>query len=276
MTKSIAVMGKAGVGKTLVSAHLAMAFGYYGEKTLLVGCDIKRDTTHAVTSGRGVSLIEALEMVGFDYDRLDLSDVIIPVNEYVDVMELGPSQLLVGHYGAVLEEAFHVFERFSIQSAYTRIVFDVNDERFDAAYAPLYRHANAAVGVTDESPESLFVLNRLLRAVLIGGYEYSLPMRIVGAINNRSIDSRVFEEFSQRTRCFPLATLPESSELQRLRFQQRTLFGLSERTPAQGRAMDDLLKVAEMLRGEPFNLLSISPLEDEEVWNLVPRYNLPI
>ena len=276
MTRSIAVLGKAGVGKTFIAAHMAMAFGYFGEKTLLVGCDMKRDTSRAVTGVSSLSLIEALEQVGFDYDRLNLADVIIPVNESVDVMELGPSPLMVGHYGEVLEEALHVFQKFSISSAYLRIIFDVNDERFDAAYAPLYRFASAAVAVTDESVESLFVLNRMLRAVLIGAYEMSMPMRMVGAVNNRSVNPEPFEQFVQHTKCFPLVNIPESLDLARLRGQNRTLFSLSQRTPTQEMALDSMLKIAEMLRGEPFNLFAISPMQDDEVWGLGPGPQFPV
>ena len=276
MTRSIAILGKSGVGKTFVAAHLAMAMGFFGEKTLLVGCDLKRDTSRAVTGVSSQSLIEALEQVGFDYDRLDLSDVIVPVNEYVDVMELGPSPLLVGHYGELLEEMLHVFQKFSINSAYRRLIFDVNDERFDASYAPLYRYASAAVAVTDESAESLFVLNRMLRAILIGSYEMSLPMRVVGVVNNRSVNPAPFEAFVQHTKCFPLVNIPDSLDLARLRPQQRTLFTLADRSPAQAEAMDDILKVAEMLRGEPFNLYALSPMADDEVWALAPGQQFPV
>ena len=39
MTRTLAILGKGGVGKTFVAAHVAMSLGYMGLKTLLVGCD---------------------------------------------------------------------------------------------------------------------------------------------------------------------------------------------------------------------------------------------
>jgi len=46
--KTTAVLGKGGAGKTFVAAHLAMAFSYSGSRTLVVGCDQKRDTQRAL------------------------------------------------------------------------------------------------------------------------------------------------------------------------------------------------------------------------------------
>ena len=276
MTRAIAVLGNSGVGKTFFSTHLAMALGYFGEKTLLIGCDQKRDTSRAVTGTSSLSLIEALEQVGFDYDRLDLAEVIVPVNEYVDVMEVGPSPLLVGDYAGVLEEALQVFQKFGIPASYQRMVFDVNDERFDGSHAPLYSYATAAIGLTDDRVESLFVLNRLLRAVLIGSYEMSLPMRVIGGVNNRSLNPQPFEQFAQQTKCIPLVNIPESTDLSCLRRQSKTLFALSKRTGVQEQVVDGMLRVAEMLRQEPFNLFVLSPMADEEVWELEPSQQLPI
>ena len=268
MTNSVAILGRGGVGKTFIAAHLARSFGYFGEKTLLVGCDLKRDTTHAVTQNRGLSLIEALETVGFDYNRLDLAEVVLSANEHVDVMELGPSALLVGQYETILEEALHVFQQFGLESVYSRIVFDVNDDRFDAAIAPLFRYITTAIAITDDAPESFFVLNRLLRAALIGAYELSFPMRVAGAVHNRALDGQAFDQFVQRTNVFPLLSLPNSPDLAQLRQQGQTLFDLKKRTPEQGLYLDKILKMTEILRGEPFNLFSMAPMDDDEIWEI--------
>ena len=153
-------------------------------------------------------------------------------------------------------------------------LFDVTDERFDAAFAPLFRRVEGAVAVTDDTPESLFVLNRLLRAVLIGGAEYGLPMHIVGVVLNRSVNPLAFERYVERTRIFPILTIPESAELAALRQFHRTLFSLQSPPPHLERVTDGLLKTAELLRGEPLNLYPVMPLEDDEIWRLPPPASL--
>jgi light-independent protochlorophyllide reductase subunit L len=270
MSQSIAIFGKASVGKTFAAAHLGMAMGYAGDKTLVVGCDQKRDVSRALSREVRPSLMEALETVNYNYDLLDLNEVTASAGADVDVMELGPSQLVVGHYGDVLEEAFHLFDQREIYQRYSRVIFDVNDERFDAVFAPLMRRVQGAIAVCDDTTESLFVLNRLLRAVLIGGSEFGLSLRLVGVVHNRSVNPAAFERYVERTRAFPLITINEIPELARLRTAQRTLFAADSLPPHLDRIVVGFLKIAEMMRGQPFNLVPMMPLEDEEIWQLAP------
>lgn len=276
MTPKIsAVLGKGGAGKTLVAAHLAMAFDYLGAKTLIIGSDQKQDTARAVSGESRQSLMARLEQEGFDYARIAPEQVIAPVTQYVDALELGPSQLLVGHYASVFDEAFHYFKLHGLLERYQQVIFDVTDERWDAALAPLFRRAHAAVAVTRETPESLFVINRLVRAVLIGSVEFHHPMALVGLINNRSRDPLAFERYIERTHTFPLMTIPDTQELAGLRPFHRTLFALKPRAAALEQLHTGFIKIAELLRGDPLNLYQVSTLEDEEIWKLAPPVSLP-
>ncbi|HKJ00759.1 MAG TPA: hypothetical protein VKB51_19990 [bacterium] len=272
---STAILGKGGVGKTFVAAHIAAALGYMGEKTLLVGCDQKCDTARALTREERPALIHALERVGFAYDELALNDLIVPVSEYIDVLELGPSPLLVGHYGSVLDEAFHTFDLHQLWERYRHVIFDVTDERFDANYAPLFRRVTGAIAVTNESAESLFVLNRLLRAVLIGADEQHMRIKVLGVINNRSINPVPFERYTQRSRVFPLLTIPDRPELAALRHFHRTLLTMEPEPPQFKAVVDGFIRIADLLRVDPFVLYPLTPLPDEEIWKLEPALSLP-
>ncbi|MCZ6532136.1 MAG: hypothetical protein O7A08_04145 [SAR324 cluster bacterium] len=271
MSRSIAILGKGGVGKTFLAAHLGMALGYLGDKTLVVGCDQKRDTIRALSAQRRPSLVENLEQAGFDYARFELAPIISQITENVDALELGPSQLLVGHTSGVLEEALHLFDQHGVFSTYQRILFDVNDERFDASHAPLLRRVETIVAVTDDTPESLFVLNRLLRALLIGSAEHNLAARLLGVVHNRAVNPQAFEHYVELSNVFPLLSIGDSGELARLRPQHRTLFALEELSPELNAALLGMLKIAELLRGDPLNLYPIMPLDDEEIWRLAPH-----
>ena len=270
-----AILGKGGVGKTFVAAHVAAALGYMGEKTLLVGCDQKCDTVRALARSQRPALIHALEAVGFAYDALALDDLIVKVSDYVDVIELGPSPLLVGQYGTVLDEAFHTFDQHRLWERYRHVVFDVTDERFDASYAPLFRRLSGAIAVTDESAESLFVLNRLLRAILIAADEHRMRIKVLGAINNRSSNPIPFQRYTERSRVFPLLTIPDLPQLAALRHFHRTLLQI-EREPAELKGVvDGFVRIADLLRADPFVLYALSPLPDEEIWKLEPAISLP-
>jgi len=273
--KTTAILGKGGAGKTLVAAHIGMAFDYLGEKILLVGCDQKQDTVRALSPERRGSLMEALETREFEYAHVRPEDVIVPVTPYVDVLELGPSPVLVGHYAAVLDEAFHWFRRHDVLEQYAQVLFDVTDERWDAVLAPLFRRVQHAVAVTRENAESLFVINRLVRAIQIGAVEMNHPMTLVGLINNASRDPLAYERYLDQTRLFPLLTIPDLPELASLKAFHRTLFTLKSKNSGLQRIHNGFVKIAELLRGDPLNLYTVSTLPDEQIWRLSPAASLP-
>jgi nitrogenase subunit NifH len=268
MTTATAILGKGGAGKTLVATHLAMAFGYLGVRTLLVGCDQKRDTSRALGLKARSSVMEAFEQADGDPAGIDAAALIGSASPYVDAIELGPSQLLVGDYAGVYETAFRVFELGHVLSAYDQVLYDVTDERFDAPNLPLFRTLNTVIGVTDDQAESLFVLNRMLRGMLIGWNEFGLPVRVLGAVENRSQGTERFARYIERSRALPLLRLPAAVELAELRGQGTTLFGKQHLPRELDLLIDGFLKTVELLQGNVFNLLPVLPLSDEEIWSL--------
>ena len=161
MSRNTAILGKGGAGKTFIAAHVATSLGYMGVKTLLVGCDLKCDTIHAVSPEERPSLMDALEASQFAYDELSMADLTAKVNDYLDVMELGPPPLLNGHFGNVVDEAFHTFDIHQVWDQYDHVVFDVTEERFDGNFITLMRrvekrhcgyHGNPRVPVHHQPP----------------------------------------------------------------------------------------------------------------------------
>jgi nitrogenase subunit NifH len=268
MSKSTAIVGKSGTGKTFVAAHVAKALTHLGARTLLVGCDQKRDTHRAVSAEARPSLMEALELAGYDYEAVDLAQSTVSTRDGLDALELGPSQLIVGHYGAVLDDALHLFALHGIPERYDHIVWDISDDRFDSAFAPLFRWVDAAIAVTDEAVGSLFVLNRMLRAMLIGYSEYQFTARILGVIHNRSVDRRPFDKYVSQTHLFPLLSVPADAALARMHLLHATLFDLHKPSEEQVRLRSDFVKVAELLLGNPFTVNPPVPLPDEDIWRL--------
>lgn len=263
-----AILGKGGVGKTFLTAHLAMAFSYLGSRTLVVGCDQKRDTQRALCPRTAPSVMERLEALGYDYRALDPGEVLVPASKYVDVVELGPGPLLTADYSAIYGQAFHYLSVHHLLEGYAQVLFDVTEERFDASQIPLLRRATAAVAVTDDSAESLFVMNRLIRALLIGGHELELPVRLLGAVGNRVAQPHVIARYAERTQCPLLMNIPADSDLAAMRTRHSTVF--AEKNPPRRLdvLIDGFLKIAQLIQAGPLLLDPVMPLEDMEVWTL--------
>jgi nitrogenase subunit NifH len=212
--------------------------------------------------------MERLEAMGYEYRAIDPGELLRPASKYVDVVEMGPGPLLMADYSAVYDQAFHYFDVHRLFEGYAQVLFDVTEERFDSCQIPLLRRVNRAVVVTDESPESLFVANRLLRAMLIGGFELELPVRVLGMVNNRASDGRRFARYAERTNCPPLMSIPLDAELAAMRGKHGTVFG--EKSPPRHLdvLIDGFLKIAGQIQAGPMLLDAIMPLEDAAVWAL--------
>ena len=61
--RCIAIYGKAGIGKSITSAHLSAALSKMGEKVIQVGCDPKRDSVALLCGGIMPTILEQLKMV---------------------------------------------------------------------------------------------------------------------------------------------------------------------------------------------------------------------
>ena len=56
--KRIAIYGKGGIGKTTISVNLALLLARRGLRTLLVGCDPKKDTARLLSDRSLPALME--------------------------------------------------------------------------------------------------------------------------------------------------------------------------------------------------------------------------
>ena len=101
-------------------------------------------------------------------------------------------------------------------------------------------------------------------------------MKILGVINNRSVNPAIFDAYTDKTRLFPIHTVPELEELGNLRLFHRTLLTLDKEPPHLKAVVDGFIKIADLLRVDPFVLYQLSPLPDAEVWKLRTPASLPV
>jgi hypothetical protein len=94
-------------------------------------------------------------------------------------------------------------------------------------------------------------------------------------IHNRSQEPVAFQRYVERTRLFPLLTVPDLPELARLRRFHRTAITLEREPPHLKPVVDGFIRIADMLRVQPLVLNPVTPLPDEEIWKLAPPVSLP-
>ncbi|MGK0288891.1 MAG: nitrogenase subunit NifH [bacterium] len=264
----ISVLGKGGTGKTFVASNLAMAMGHYGKKTLLIGADFKKDTSRCVTSKKVSALFEELEKSDFNYQETNPKNYIVPINEYVDVIELGGAPIITGHYGHVINECFVLFQEYHTFWDYDWVIWDVNSEDFGGSFQEVFRRSVHILGVTDGSLESLFVINRLIKTTQIAKGEYSYPAKLFGLVPNKLRSDVYLKKFTKQTNLLTFSYIPEQPQLQQIRHQHQTLFSLENPNFDQQEAKDTMARVADLINSDPVFLKPILAMEDDDLWNL--------
>ncbi|MDH4247461.1 MAG: hypothetical protein OEW39_06570 [Deltaproteobacteria bacterium] len=268
MSMNFAIMGKGGTGKTFIAAHLATALAQTGLRTLLVGCDQKQDARRHLTREPISCLMDELRVRNFVHDELPLEAVVVAVTDHLHVMELGASPLLAGSYANVLEEAFQTFDALDLWKTYECILFDITEERFDGSHTSVFRRVERGLVVMDESAESMFITNRLMRAALIGGHELKTRLKLIGLINNRSSHPERFLHFAETTRLFPLLTIPVLPGVSALKSRHETLFTVETRSPQAEVVRQGFVTLSNLVRGVNPSIFPLNTLFDEDVWRL--------
>lgn len=264
--KILSVLGKSGTGKTLAATHFASALAYFGFKTLLIGTGAKKDAARCYSSKIPFSVYEQLEKNQFSYLETSPNSFLLPVNDYLDVLEMGPSPLIVGDYGTVISESMAVVREHKLFSKYDWVVWDVTDSNHGSAFREVFRASRYLFVMTDDSIESLFEVNRIIRAFQIARFEYNDGCELTGLLPNKVRDDHFIKKFTEASGLMTFSQLPFDPVIAGLRKTHRTLFDIEQKTPAQKEYLDVFLRIIELLIRDPFALKTINPLRDDQIW----------
>ena len=82
--RQIAIYGKGGIGKSMVSSHITFALASKGMRVLHVGCDPKHDSTRLLLKGKmPKTILDTLRKKDFDVKNLVMEEVVFesPLND---------------------------------------------------------------------------------------------------------------------------------------------------------------------------------------------------
>ena len=94
--RQLAIYGKGGIGKSMVSSHISFAFASAGLRVLHLGCDPKHDSTRLLLGGRiPHAILDILRKVDFETREVALEDVVLES----DLNDTVPGQLYCAESG---------------------------------------------------------------------------------------------------------------------------------------------------------------------------------
>jgi nitrogenase iron protein NifH len=246
--RRIAIYGKAGIGKSTISANLSAALAGLGEQVMQIGCDPKRDSVALLAHRMIPTVLE--QMDGRQNGPLPVEAVVYPGYGGVQCVESGGPPAGTGcagqgvFYALEMLEAADVFARYGI----TFSVFDILGDVVCGGFAQPIRggFCREVYVVTNGEPLSLLVSNNILRAVQRMNGE-GIPVGVAGLINNRRgvpNEDAVVEAFAAAAGVPVVAHIPRAPLVQAAEARGQTVleaFPASEQAATYGALAQTIL-----------------------------------
>jgi len=224
--RKIAIYGKAGIGKSITSAHLSVALSKMGEKVIQIGCDPKRDSVALLCGGIMPTILEQLKMVDAETEEpVEMTEEILDkvmFKGYNDIVccESGGPRPGIGCAGRGVLVAIQLLEEFNVLKRFdiTFAIYDVLGDIVCGGFSQPMRggHAKEVYIVICGEPLTLYITNEILKAVdrIIGE---GIEVGVAGLIDNqRNVphEKEIVEEFSRKVGVPVIEHIPRSLKVQ--------------------------------------------------------------
>lgn len=158
--------GKGGIGKSTLSANIAVLLVRAGKRVLHVGCDPKHDSTVGLMDGEMIPTVLERE-----YDKIVRPEDIVRVSSSgVHCVESGGPQAGVGCAGRGISRTVEIFDRADLLSPerYDVVTFDLLGDVVCGGFAAPLRKGvgEKVVIVSSEEVMSLYAANNIARAIV--------------------------------------------------------------------------------------------------------------
>jgi len=158
--------GKGGIGKSTLSANVAVALCRSGRRVLHVGCDPKHDSTVGLMAGEMIPTVLERE---FDV-AVRAEDIVRVSRSGVHCVEAGGPQAGVGCAGRGISRTVEIFGRADLLSParYDVVTFDLLGDVVCGGFAAPLRQGvgEKVVIVSSEEVMALYAANNIARAVV--------------------------------------------------------------------------------------------------------------
>jgi nitrogenase iron protein NifH len=241
--RQIAIYGKGGIGKSMVSSHITYALAYRGLRVMHVGCDPKHDSTRLLLDGKMTpAILDILKKKDFKIRDIQLEDVVFqsPSNTHLKgeiyCAESGGPEPGSGCSGKGVTEAMRTLGALKAAETYDldMVLYDVLGDVVCGGFTmPLKRGlAKEIYVVTSGELQSLFAACNLARAVL--RYADRVGARLGGIIGNlRDMENEreLLLRFAERLGTHVIGFIPYSEKIKAASGKGQTLFQYAPDSP---------------------------------------------
>jgi len=165
--RKIAIYGKGGIGKSMMTSALSAAISLMGYKVMQVGCDPKADSTINLTNGKPVTPV--MDYLKENGKCTSLDDIVIEGFNGIVCVEAGGPTPGLGCAGRGIITTFNVLEDLDALGTYNPdfVFYDVLGDVVCGGFAMPMRegYAEEIIIITSGEKMSLFAARNIIMAI---------------------------------------------------------------------------------------------------------------
>ncbi|MCX8043297.1 MAG: nitrogenase iron protein NifH [Desulfobacterota bacterium] len=241
--RQMAIYGKGGIGKSMVSSHISFALAARGLNVLHVGCDPKHDSTRLLLRGKmAPTVLGTLRKKNFDVSSLVLHEVVFksPMSEdcagTIYCAESGGPDPGLGCGGKGVVEAIEALKHLNVfnELHLDIVLYDVLGDVVCGGFSMPIRegHAQEIYIVTSGELEVLFAASNICKAV--ARFNARSGVQLGGIIGNgRELknERKILTDFARRINTHLVGFIPYSEKIKECSGKGITLFQAYPDTP---------------------------------------------
>lgn len=273
--RQIAIYGKGGIGKSMVSSHITYALAAKGLRVLHVGCDPKHDSTRLLLNGKmAQTVLGTLRKKDFDVKNLLMDEVVFesPLNDTctgrIFCAESGGPDPGLGCGGKGVVEAIEALKYLNVMEVLKLdiVLYDVLGDVVCGGFSMPIRegYAREVYIVSSGELEVLFAASNICKAV--ARFNARSGVQLGGIIGNgRELkdEQTILDGFSRKLTSHLVGFIPYSEKIKECSGQGQTLFQHAPDTPE----CEAFRQLAEAIwNNKDFSVPSSCTFEELHAW----------
>ncbi|WP_379130691.1 nitrogenase iron protein [Paenibacillus sp. sgz500958] len=271
--RQIAFYGKGGIGKSTTSQNtLAQLATKFGQKTMIVGCDPKADSTRLILNTKAQNSVLHLAAERGTVEDLELEDVVqLGYGDILNV-ECGGPEPGVGCAGRGIITAINFLEQQGAYDGLDFVSYDVLGDVVCGGFAMPIREnkAQEIYIVCSGEMMAMYAANNIARGIL--KYANSGGVRLGGLIcNSRNTDreDELIKELARRLNTQMIHFVPRDNVVQHAELRRMTV---AQYNPLHPQAREYEILAEKILHNE---MLTIpTPISMEELEELLMEFGI--
>ena len=241
--RQLAIYGKGGIGKSMVSSHITFALASKGLRVLHVGCDPKHDSTRLLLNGKMPrTVLDTLRKKDFDVKNLEMEEVVYEsaLNDLcsgkIYCAESGGPEPGIGCGGKGVVEAIEALKHLNVfeELKLDVVLYDVLGDVVCGGFSMPIRegHADEVYIVSSGELEVLFAASNICKA--IARFNARSGVKLGGIIGNgRELvnEEAILDQFSKKLNSHLVGFIPYSEKIKECSGKGLTLFQHAPDTP---------------------------------------------